>query len=84
MTTAERLVEALNARKMTCGTEESCTGGGLGYAITAAAALAQIKAKGYAEKWLRCGKKVTLVGAALDAGMRNLSDRQIEVESEPQ
>ena len=46
---------------------------------TAAAALAQIKARGYAEKWLRCGKKVTLVGAAFDAGMRNLSDRQIEV-----
>ena len=47
-------------------------------------ALADAQAKGYAEKWLRCGKKVTLVGAALDAGMRNLSDRQIEVESEPQ
>ena len=46
---------------------------------TAAAALAQIKAKGYAEKWLRCGKKVTLVGAAFDADMRNLSDRQVEV-----
>ncbi len=46
---------------------------------TAAAALAQIKAKGYAEKWLRCGKKVTLVGAAFDAGMHNLSDRQVEV-----
>ena len=48
-------------------------------AVSAAAALAQIKAKGYAEKWLRCGKKVTLVGAAFDADMRNLSDRQIEV-----
>ena len=46
---------------------------------TAAAALAQIKTKGYAEKWLRCGKKVTLVGAAFDADMRNLSDRQVEV-----
>ncbi len=46
---------------------------------TAATALAQIKAKGYHEKWLRCGKKVTLVGAAFDAEMRNLSDRQIEV-----
>ena len=46
---------------------------------TAAAALAQIKAKGYHEKWLRCGRKVTLVGAAFDSGMRNLSDRQIEV-----
>lgn len=57
MTTAERLVEALNARKMTCGTEESCTGGGLGYAITAAAALAQIKAKGYAEKCCAAGRR---------------------------
>ena len=45
---------------------------------TAAAALAQIKAKGYHEKYLRQGKKVTLVGAAFDADMRNLSDRQIE------
>ena len=47
--------------------------------VSAAAALAQIKAKGYAEKWLRCGKKVTLIGAAFDADMRNLSDRQVEV-----
>ncbi len=46
---------------------------------TAASALAQIKAKGYHEKWLRRGKKVTLVGAAFDADLRNLSDRQIEV-----
>ena len=46
---------------------------------TAAAALAQIKAKGYHEKWLRRGKKVMLIGAAFDSGMRNLSDRQIEV-----
>ena len=45
---------------------------------TASAALAQIKTKGYHEKYLRCGKKVTLVGAAFDAEMRNLSDRQIE------
>ena len=46
---------------------------------TAAAALQQIKAKGYHEKYLRQGKKVTLVGAAFDAEMRNLSDRAIEV-----
>ena len=46
---------------------------------TAAAALAQIKSKGYHEKYLRQGKKVTLIGAAFDAEMRNLSDRQIEV-----
>ncbi len=46
---------------------------------TASAALAQIKEKGYHEKYLRRGKKVTLVGAAFDAEMRNLSDRQIEV-----
>ena len=45
---------------------------------TASAALAQIKEKGYHEKYLRGGKKVTLVGAAFDAEMRNLSDRQIE------
>ena len=46
---------------------------------TAAAALAQIKEKGYHEKYLRGGKKVTLIGAAFDAEMRNLSDRQIEI-----
>ena len=46
---------------------------------TAEAALAQIKEKGYHEKYLRRGKKVTLVGAAFDAGMRNLSDRRVEV-----
>ena len=42
-------------------------------------ALAQIKAKGYHEKYLRLGKKVTLIGAAFDGELRNLSDRQIEV-----
>ena len=46
---------------------------------TAAAALAQIKEKGYHEKYLRRGKKVTLAGVAFDAEMRNLSDRKIEV-----
>ena len=45
----------------------------------AAAALAQIKAKGYHEKYLRAGKRLTLVSAAFDAEMRNLSDRRIEV-----
>ena len=46
---------------------------------TAEEALAQIKAKGYHEKYLRNGKKVTLIGAAFDGELRNLSDRQIEV-----
>lgn len=46
---------------------------------TAADALSQIKEKGYHEKYLRSGKKVTLAGVAFDAEMRNLSDRQIEV-----
>ena len=46
---------------------------------TAADALSQIKEKGYHEKYLRSGKKVTLVGVAFDAEMRNLSDRQVEV-----
>ena len=45
----------------------------------AAVALAQIKEKGYHEKYLRAGRKVTLAGVAFDAEMRNLSDRQIEV-----
>lgn len=35
MTVAERLVELLKARGLTCVTAESCTGGGVGAAITA-------------------------------------------------
>ena len=46
---------------------------------TAESALAQIKDKGYHEKYLRAGKKLTLAGVAFDAEMRNLSDRRIEV-----
>ena len=34
MTTAEKLVQMLCERKMTCATAESCTGGGVGFAIT--------------------------------------------------
>jgi len=34
MTTAEKLVQALVENKLTCATAESCTGGGVGYAIT--------------------------------------------------
>ena len=34
MTTAEKLVRTLMEKKMTCATAESCTGGGVGYAIT--------------------------------------------------
>ena len=34
MTTAEKLVQALVEKKLTCATAESCTGGGVGYAIT--------------------------------------------------
>ncbi len=45
---------------------------------TAEEALAQIKEKGYHEKYLRAGKKVTLAGVAFDSEMRNLSDRKIE------
>lgn len=37
MNTAERLVALLQARSMTCATAESCTGGGVGSAITAVA-----------------------------------------------
>ena len=37
MTTAERLVGALAAKGLTCATAESCTGGGVGFAITAVA-----------------------------------------------
>lgn len=36
MTQAEELVELLKARGLTCATAESCTGGGVGAAITSA------------------------------------------------
>ena len=35
--TADRLVEALAEKGLTCATAESCTGGGVGFAITAVA-----------------------------------------------
>ena len=35
MTVAEKLVELLKARGLKCATAESCTGGGVGSAITA-------------------------------------------------
>ena len=34
MTAAEKLVKVLAEKNMTCATAESCTGGGVGYAIT--------------------------------------------------
>ena len=34
MTTAEKLVKTLIGKTLTCATAESCTGGGVGYAIT--------------------------------------------------
>ena len=34
MTTAEKLVKVLIDKKLTCATAESCTGGGVGHAIT--------------------------------------------------
>ena len=37
MTTAEKLVKVLSEKKLTCATAESCTGGGVGYAITSVA-----------------------------------------------
>ena len=37
MTMAEKLVKTLIEKKLTCATAESCTGGGVGYAITGVA-----------------------------------------------
>ena len=37
MTTAEKLVETLTGKACTCATAESCTGGGVGHAITGVA-----------------------------------------------
>lgn len=46
MTVAEKLVELLKARGLTCATAESCTGGGIGAAITAVAGSSEVFAGG--------------------------------------
>lgn len=46
MTIAEKLVELLKARGMTCATAESCTGGGIGSAITEVAGSSAVFAGG--------------------------------------
>lgn len=46
MTTAEKLVELLKARGLTCSTAESCTGGGVGFAITSVAGSSEVFAGG--------------------------------------
>ena len=45
---------------------------------TAAEAIAQIRTKGYAEKYRNSGKKVTLVGVVFDETTRNLGERIVE------
>lgn len=42
MTVAEKLVELLKARGLTCATAESCTGGGVGSAITAVSGSSEV------------------------------------------
>ena len=46
MTTAEKLVELLKSRGLTCATAESCTGGGVGFAITSVAGSSEVFAGG--------------------------------------
>lgn len=46
MTTTERLVELLRAQGRTCATAESCTGGGVGFAITSVAGASEVFAGG--------------------------------------
>ena len=42
MNTAEKLVKVLSEKKMTCATAESCTGGGVGYAITSVSGASEV------------------------------------------
>ncbi len=42
MKTAEELVKALIEKKLTCATAESCTGGGVGHAITSVAGASSV------------------------------------------
>lgn len=46
MTVAEKLVELLKAQGLTCATAESCTGGGVGSAITAVSGSSAVFAGG--------------------------------------
>lgn len=46
MTVAEKLVELLRARGLTAATAESCTGGGVGFAITSVAGSSAVFAGG--------------------------------------
>ena len=46
MTAAENLVALLKSRGLTCATAESCTGGGVGYAITSVAGSSDVFAGG--------------------------------------
>ena len=46
MSTAEKLVEILKARGLVCSTAESCTGGGIGSAITAVPGSSEVFAGG--------------------------------------
>lgn len=94
MTVAEKLVELLKARSLTCATAESCTGGGIGAAITGVPGSSAVFAGGVisysnevkrgvlgvsAENLERFGAVSPQVAAEMAAGARRLMQTDLAV-----
>lgn len=88
MTLAERVVELYRTQGMTCATAESCTGGGIGSAITAVAGSSEVFLGGIiayanqvkrevlgvrAETLERCGAVSSETAAEMAEGARRLT-----------
>ena len=73
MATAERLVGLLKARGLTCATAESCTGGGVGFAITSVAGASEVFAGGVISYSNEVKREVLGVSAATLAAVGAVS-----------
>ena len=73
MTTAEKLVERLKAQGLTCATAESCTGGGVGFAITSVAGSSEVFAGGVISYSNEVKREVLGVSAATLAAVGAVS-----------
>lgn len=73
MTAAEKLVERLKARGLTCATAESCTGGGVGFAITSVAGSSEVFAGGVISYSNEVKREVLGVSAATLAAVGAVS-----------
>ncbi len=73
MATAERLVGLLKTRGLTCATAESCTGGGVGFAITSVAGASEVFAGGVISYSNEVKREVLGVSAATLAAVGAVS-----------